>query len=231
MAKSTIRFDIRYLVQSHAVCEGTVLGTKAMESMTKLTTRDDLQHYFQIGDQFTIPRLELLEEFSFVFDVNGRKIPAVAVQCTSGEPKRLCLPTLIKQVVEYEEMNGEYRIKKNADGTYVTHFADTPLRREILARNTVADILHALSGRTFRVSAIMGPYKTSRLKETYDYLGRKRNEIAELQETTIPVFEEIFPDYDFFDEDNKDYTKNNGINWRYRPVIPKIMSNSLRAKI
>jgi hypothetical protein len=105
-------------------------------------------------------------------------------------------------------MNGEYRIKKNADGTYVTHFADTPLRREILARNTVADILHALSGRTFRVSAIMGPYKTSRLKETYDYLGRKRNEIAELQETTIPVFEEIFPDYEMYiDEDNNDHIK------------------------
>ena len=207
MAQSTIRFDIRYLVQRHAVCEGTVLGTKAMESMKKLTTRDDLQHYFQVGDQFTIPGLELLEEFSFVLDVNGRKIPAIAVQCTSGEPKRLCLPTLIKQVVEYEEMNGEYRIKMNTDGTYVTHFADTPLRREILARNTVADILHALFGRTFRVSAIMGPYKTSRFKETYDCLGRKKIEIAELQETTIPVFEEIFPDYDVFDEDNKDYTK------------------------
>ena len=64
MAQSTIRFDIRYLVQRHAVCEGTVLGTKAMESMKKLTTRDDLQHYFQVGDQFTIPGLELLEEFS-----------------------------------------------------------------------------------------------------------------------------------------------------------------------
>ena len=157
MAKSEIRFDIRALVQRHAVCEGTVLGTKAMESMKKLTTRDDLQHYFQVGDQFTIPGQELLEEFSFVIDVNGRKIPAVAVQCTSGEPKRLCLPTLIKQVVEYEESNGEYRIKKNTDGTYVTHFADTPLRREILAKNTVADILYALSGRTFRVSSIMGP--------------------------------------------------------------------------
>ena len=127
MAQSKIQFDIRYLVQRHAVCEGTVLGTKAMESMKKLTTRDDLQHYFQVGDQFTIPGQELLEEFSFVIDVNGRKIPAVAVQCTSGEPKRLCLPTLIKQVVEYEESNGEYRIKKNTDGTCVTHFADIPL--------------------------------------------------------------------------------------------------------
>lgn len=208
MAQSTIRFDIRYLVQRHAVCKGTVLGTKAMESMKKLTTRDDLQHHFQVGDQFTIPGQESLEEFSFVLDVSGRKIPAVAVQCTSGEPKRLCLSTLIKQVVEYEEMNGEYRIKKNTDGTYVTHFADTPLRREILARNNVADILHALSGRTFRISSIMGPYKTSRLKETYDNLGRKRLEIAELRETTIPVFEEIFPDYDtYIDEENNNHIK------------------------
>lgn len=208
MAQSKIQFDIRYLVQRHAVCEGTVLGTKAMESMKKLTTRDDLQHYFQVGDQFTIPGQELLEEFSFVIDVNGRKIPAVAVQCTSGEPKRLCLPTLIKQVVEYEESNGEYRIKKNTDGTCVTHFADTPLRREILAKNTVADILYALSGRTFRVSSIMGPYKTSRLKKTYDYLGQIKIEIAELQETTIPVFEEIFPDYEMYiDEDNNDHIK------------------------
>ena len=198
MAQSEIRFDIRYLVQLHAVCEGTVLGTKAMESMKKLTTRDDLQHHFQVGDQFTIPGQESLEEFSFVTDVSGRKIPAVAVQCTSGEPKILYLSTLIKQVVEYEETNGEYRIKKNLDGTYVTHFADTPLRREILAQNTVADILHALSGRTFRVSMIMGPYKTSRFK-----IGQEGLEIAELQETTIPVFEEIFPDYDTnFDEEN-----------------------------
>lgn len=208
MAQTTFSSGIRELVLRHAACEGTVLGTKEMESMKKLTTKDVLQHYFQVGDQFTIPGQELLEEFSFVIDVNGSKIPAVAVQCTSGEPKRLCLPTLIKQVVEYEESNGEYRIKKNTDGTYVTHFADTPLRREILAKNTVADILYALSGRTFRVSSIMGPYKTSRLKKTYDYLGQIKIEIAELQETTIPVFEEIFPDYEMYiDEDNNDHIK------------------------
>jgi hypothetical protein len=73
MAQTTIRDDIRTLVLRHAACEGTVLGTKAMESMIKLTTRDDLQHYFQVGDQFTIPGQELLEEFSFVIDVSGRK--------------------------------------------------------------------------------------------------------------------------------------------------------------
>lgn len=208
MAQSTIRFDIRYLVQRHAVCEGTVLGTKAMESMKKLTTRDDLQHYFQVGDQFTIPGQDLLEEFSFVIDVSGRKIPAVAVQCTSGEPKILRLPTLIKKVDEYEESNGEYRIKKNADGTNVTHFADIPLRREIFGQNTVADILHALSGRTFRVSTIMGPYKTSRIKLTNDNLGRRKYEIIGLQETTIPVFEEIFPDYEMYiDEKDNDHIK------------------------
>jgi hypothetical protein len=120
----------------------------------------------------------------------------------------LYLPTLIKQVVEYEEANGECRIKKNPDGTYVKHFADTPLRREILSKNTVSDILHALSGRTFRVSTIMGPYKTSRLKMTYDNYGQKRLEIAELRETTIPVFEEVFPDYEMYiDEENNDHIK------------------------
>ena len=43
MARTTISFGIRGLVQRHAACEGTVLGTKEMESMKKLTTKDDLE--------------------------------------------------------------------------------------------------------------------------------------------------------------------------------------------
>ena len=64
MAQTTFSSGIRELVLRHAACEGTVLGTKEMESMKKLTTKDVLQHYFQVGDQFTIPGQELLEEFS-----------------------------------------------------------------------------------------------------------------------------------------------------------------------
>ena len=208
MARTTISFGIRGLVQRHAACEGTVLGTKEMESMKKLTTKDDSQHDFQVGDQFTIPVQELIEEFSFVSNIRGRRIPAVAVQCKSGDAKILYLPTLIKKVIEYEETNGGYRIKKNTDGTNVAHFADTPLREEIIAPKTVADILYALSGRTFRVSSIMGPYKTALLKDTYDKYGNKTHEIVGLSESTIPVFEEIFSDYEMYvDEENNGHIK------------------------
>lgn len=54
----------------------------------------------------------------------------------------------------------------------------------------------------------MGPYKTSRIKLTNDNLGRRKYEITGLQETTIPVFEEIFPDYEMYiDEKDNDHIK------------------------
>jgi hypothetical protein len=132
--------------------------------------------------------------------VNGNKAPAIAVDLADGSSKVLYISTLKKNVIEYEEDGDTYAIKKQADGSNVpAHYAGeatggTPLRKEIMSKATVGDIIDALAGRTFRVADIMGPYKTSRLKAKFNAVGERDGyEVVGLRNTSIPVFEEVKP--------------------------------------
>lgn len=184
------------LVNRHAAVAGTEVGAAALNSMKKLTNADPTEGVWNQNDQFTIPPAELINEAVFVAMINGNKAPAVAVHCENGQDKVLYLSTLKKNVVEYEESEDGFQTKKNADGSVVTHYAGdatggTALRKEIMGKATVGDIISALAGRTFKVSSIMGPYKTSRLKPVYDGQGNRSYEVVGLRNTSIPVFEEV----------------------------------------
>ena len=183
---------VEMLVKRHAAVAGTEVGTAAINSMKKLTNADPSEGVWNPGDQFTVPPADLIDQAAFVAAINGNKAPAVAVHCENGQDKVLYLSTLKKNVVEYEETEDGYVTKKNADGTTVTHYADTPLRKEVMGKATVGDILMGLAGRTFKVASVMGPYKTSRLKATYNAAGQRDGyEVVGLRNTSIPVFEEV----------------------------------------
>ena len=187
---------VKMLVNRHAAVAGTEVGAAALNSMKKLTNADPTEGVWNQNDQFTIPPTELINEAVFVAMINGNKAPAVAVHCENGQDKVLYLSTLKKNVVEYEETEDGFQTKKNPDGSVVTHYAGdatggTPLRKEIMGKATVGDIISSLAGRTFKVSSIMGPYKTSRLKPVYDGQGNRSYEVVGLRNTSIPVFEEV----------------------------------------
>ena len=192
MAKSQISDGIKMLVQRHAAVAGTQVGLGAINEMKKLTNADPSEGVWAVGDEFTVPAADAINEAAFVAMVNGNKAPAIAVDCKSGQSKVLYISTLKKNVVEYEETEDGYATKKNADGTTITHTAETPLRKEIMGKATVGDIVESLAGRTFRVASIMGPYKTSRLKAIYGANGQREGyEVVGLRNTSIPVFEEV----------------------------------------
>lgn len=187
---------VKMLVQRHAAVEGTEVGTKAISSMKKLTNADPSEGVWNKGDEFTVPPMNLIEGAAFVASINGNKAPAVAVSCTNGSDKVLYLSTLKKNIVEYEETEDGFDTKKNADGTTVTHFAgsdgtDGTLRKEIMGKATVGDILESIAGRTFKVTEVMGPYKTSRLNRKYDEHGNASYEVIGLRNSSIPVFVEV----------------------------------------
>lgn len=193
MAQTSVSDGIKMLVARHAATEGCKVGTQAIGEIKKISNVDPSEGIWNVGDQFTIPSKELLDQAVFVSMVNGNKAPAIAVETTTGTPKALYFSTLKKNVIEYEEDGDQYVIKKQADGSNVpAHYADTPLRKEIMSKATVGDIAEALAGRTFKVASIMGPYKTSRLKAKFNALGQRDGyEVVGLRNTSIPVFEEV----------------------------------------
>lgn len=181
---------VETLVRRHAAA-GAAIGSTALNSMKKLTNADPSEGIWAKDDQFEVPAANLIEQAVFVASINGNSAPAIAVQCSNGMSKVLYLSTLKKNVVEYEETEDGYQTKKNADGSTITHFADTPLRKEVMSKATVGEIVESLAGRTFRVADVMGPYKTSRLKANYDANGNRSYEVVGLRNTSIPVFEEV----------------------------------------
>lgn len=202
MAQTTITDGIKMLVARHAATEGCEVGSKALAAVKKISNADPSEGVWAEGDQFTIPAANEIEQAVFVAMVNGNKAPAIAVETTTGTPKVLYISSLKKNVIEYEEDGDQYVIKKQADGTNVpAHFArvdgaedgaETPLRKAVMQQATVGDIITFLAGKTLKVSKIMGPYKTSRLKAKTDALGRRDGyEVVGLRNTSIPVFEEV----------------------------------------
>lgn len=180
------------LVQRHAAVAGTETGLNAINSMKKISNVDPSEGVWQKGDEFEVAPADQIAEAAFVAMVNGNKAPAIAVHCTNGQDKVLYLSTLKKNVVVYHETEDGYETVKNADGTAETHFADTPLRKEVMSKATVGDIVTSLAGRKFKVADVLGPYKTSRLKAVYGDNGQRTGyEVVGLRNTSIPVFEEV----------------------------------------
>jgi hypothetical protein len=193
MAKSEkLPEGVIMLVQRHAAVAGTETGLNAINSMKKISNVDPSEGVWQKGDEFEVAPADQIAEAAFVAMVNGNKAPAIAVHCTNGQDKVLYLSTLKKNVVVYHETEDGYETVKNADGTAETHFADTPLRKEVMSKATVGDIVTSLAGRKFKVADVLGPYKTSRLKAVYGDNGQRTGyEVVGLRNTSIPVFEEV----------------------------------------
>jgi hypothetical protein len=202
MAQTTITDGIKMLVARHAATEGCEVGSKAIAAVKKISNADPSEGVWAEGDQFTVPAANEIEQAIFVAMVNGNKAPAIAVETTAGVPKVLYISSLKKNVIEYEEDGDQYVVKKQADGTNVpAHIArvggaedgaETPLRKAVMKQATVGNIIDFIAGKTLKVTKIMGPYKTSRLKAKTDALGRRDGyEVVGLRNTTIPVFEEV----------------------------------------
>ena len=180
------------LVERHKAA-GAEVGSNAMSAMKKISNTDPSEGVWNVGDEFEVPSAEDLDKVAFIANVNGNKAPAIAVHCTNGMDKVLYLSTLKKNVVEYEETEDGYTTKKNSDGSTITHFSDTPLRKEVMGKATVGDILGSLAGRTFKVDSVMGPYQTSRLKAKYVPGTSQRDgyEVIGLRNSSIPVFFDV----------------------------------------
>ena len=192
MAQTTITDGIKMLVARHSAA-GAEVGSNAIAAVKKISNADPSEGVWAENDQFTVPAKEEIEQAVFVAMVNGNKAPAIAVETTTGVPKVLYISSLKKNVIEYEEDGDQFVVKKQADGSNVpAHFADTEFRKEIMKKATVGDIIDFLAGKTLKVTKIMGPYKTSRLKAKTDALGRRDGyEVVGLRNTSIPVFEEV----------------------------------------
>lgn len=197
MAQTTISDGIKMLVARHSAA-GAEVGSKAIAAVKKISNADPSEGVWNKGDEFTVPSKELIDQAVFVAMVNGNKAPAIAVDLKNGTSKVLYISSLKKNVIEYEEDGDQYQIKKDAAGNNIpAHFAGeevggTPLRKEIMNKATIGDIIDCLAGRTFKVADIMGPYKTSRLKAKTNALGQRDGyEVVGLRNTTIPVFEEV----------------------------------------
>ena len=191
MAKTQISAGCLMLVERHKAA-GAEIGSTAMSAMKKISNTDPSEGVWNTGDEFEIPAAEDLDKVAFIAKVNGNNAPAIAVHCTNGMDKVLYLSTLKKNVVEYEETEDGYTTKKNSDGSTITHFADTPLRKEIMGKATVGDIVGSLAGRKFKVDSVMGPYQTSRLKAKYTPTGQRDGyEVVGLRNSSIPVFVEV----------------------------------------
>jgi len=199
MAQTTITDGIKMLVARHAATEGCEVGKEALASVKKISNADPSEGVWNKGDKFTVPAAKEIEQAVFVAMVNGNKAPAIAVETNNG-PKVLYISSLKKNVIEYEEDGDQYVIKKDASGNNVpAHYAGdenggTALRKAIMQKATVGDIIDFLAGKTIEVTSVMGPYKTSRLKAKTDALGRRDGyEVVGLRNTSIPVFEEVAP--------------------------------------
>lgn len=191
MAKTEISAGCLMLVERHKAA-GAEIGSTAMSAMKKISNTDPSEGVWNAGDEFEVPAAEDLDKVAFIAKVNGNNAPAIAVHCTNGMDKVLYLSTLKKNVVEYEETEDGYTTKKNSDGSTITHFADTPFRKEIMGKATVGDILSSLAGRKFKVDSVMGPYQTSRLKAKYTPTGQRDGyEVVGLRNSSIPVFVEV----------------------------------------
>lgn len=191
MAKTQISAGCLMLVERHKAA-GAEIGSTAMSAMKKISNTDPSEGVWNKGDEFEVPSAEDLDKVAFIAKVNGNNAPAIAVHCTNGMDKVLYLSTLKKNVVEYEETEDGYTTKKNSDGSTITHFADTPLRKEIMSKATVGDIVGSLAGRKFKVDSVMGPYQTSRLKAKYTPTGQRDGyEVVGLRKSSIPVFVEV----------------------------------------
>ena len=191
MAKTEISAGCLMLVERHKAA-GAEIGSTAMSAMKKISNTDPSEGVWNTGDEFEVPAAEDLDKVAFIAKVNGNNAPAIAVHCTNGMDKVLYLSTLKKNVVEYEETEDGYTTKKNSDGSTITHFADTPLRKEIMGKATVGDIVGSLAGRKFKVDSVMGPYQTSRLKAKYTPTGQRDGyEVVGLRNSSIPVFVEV----------------------------------------
>ena len=202
MAQSTITDGIKMLVARHAAA-GAEIGEKAFLAVKKISNADPSEGVWAVGDEFTVPAADEIKQALFVAMVNGNQAPAIAVETKSGTPKVLYLSSLKKNVIEYEEDGDQYQIRKDASGNNIpAHFArvggdenaaETPLRKAVMQKATVGDIVDFLAGKTLKVSHIMGPYKTSRLKaKTNPATGQRDGyEVVGLRNTSIPVFEEV----------------------------------------
>ena len=202
MAQTTITDGIKMLVARHAATEGCEVGTKALATVKKISNADPSEGVWNKGDKFTVPTANEIEQAVFVAMVNGNKAPAIAVETNNG-PKVLYISSLKKNVVEYEEDGDQYVIKKDAAGNNLpAHIArvggdglnegtdETPLRKAVMSKATVGDIIEYLAGKTIECVGVMGPYKTSRLKAKTDASGRRDGyEVVGLRNTSIPVFE------------------------------------------
>ena len=193
MAVTKVSDGVAMLVARHAATEGCKVGTSALTDVKKISNADPSEGIWNKNDQFTVPGKDQLDQAVFVAMVNGNKAPAIAVDLADGSAKVLYISTLKKNVIEYEEDGDTFAIKKDAAGNNIPpHFADTPLRKEIMSKATVGDIIDCIAGRTFKVADIMGPYKTSRLKAKFNAVGERDGyEVVGLRNTSIPVFEEV----------------------------------------
>ena len=199
---SGITDGIKMLVARHAATEGCEVGRKALDAVKKISNNDPSEGVWAENDEFKIPAANEIEQAVFVAMVNGNKAPAIAVETKSGTPKVLYISSLKKNVIEYEEDGDQFVIKKDASGVNIpAHIArvngdenadETPLRKAVMQKATVGDIIDYLAGKTLKVTKIMGPYKTSRLKAKYNNLGQRDGyEVIGLRNTSIPVFEVV----------------------------------------
>ena len=180
------------LVARHAATKGCEVGAKALELVRGISNADPSEGVWSKGDKFTVPAKDEIEQAVFVALVNGNKAPAIAVETNNG-PKVLYISSLKKNVIEYEEDGDQYVVKTDASGNNVpAHFADTAFRKQIMQKATVLDIIDFLAGKTIEVTNVMGPYKTSRLKQKFNAVGAPDGyEVVGLRNTSIPVFEEV----------------------------------------
>lgn len=187
MAKRELSVGVQNILARYNGGDNTV-GKAAFSKLVNLSNMDPSEASFEVGEEFTMPSAEDLQDCCVVRKFNGRDIAAFAIDTNMGS-KLLYVSSLRKSVPEYEQTPDGFKPIREGSRAKV-HDSGTKLREDIMKCGTIAQVANLLAGKKIKVTAISEPITTARFQRvTNPATGNETNEIVGLRETTITSFE------------------------------------------
>lgn len=188
MAKRELSVGVQNILARYQSGAGNVVGKAAFGMLTSLSNADPGEASFEVGEEWTMPSVEELQDCCVIRNFNGRDIAAFAIDTNMGS-KLLYVSSLRKSVPEYEQTPDGFKPIREGSRAKV-HDSGTKLRKDIMKCGTIAQVANLLAGKKIKVTAISEPITTARFQRvTNPATGNETNEIVGLRETTITSFE------------------------------------------
>lgn len=188
MAKRELSVGVKNILARYQSGAGNIVGKAAFGKLTSLSNADPGEASFEVGEEFTMPSAEELQDCCVIRHFNGRDIAAFAIDTNMGS-KLLYVSSLRKSVPEYEQVGSEFKPVREGSRAKV-HDSGTKLRKDIMKCGTIAQVANLLADKKIKVTGISEPITTARFQRvTNPATGNETNEIVGLRETTITSFD------------------------------------------